>query len=237
MAVMIGLSALGGVAYMAIKGSVDQARVVFQESIWATQAVRKELGIEASVTTQLVEDRGVNVKVELYKPPADVTQRRDLVRSVNIIVRRTMHNVKDVKVVMGGDGPAAPPPGDPIDGGDAVAVPVPLPPPDPKLEPKLDPKPEPSADPKPAAAAAKTKTKTSAAKGFGLVTLVTFPEAEVFRSGRPVGRTPLFNEEWPTGTHLLTLVGADGLKHRLSLKVMPGKNTPVKVNLSEVPTK
>ena len=69
----------------------------------------------------------------------------------------------------------------------------------------------------------------------GTVTLVTFPDADVFRGKEELGRTPLFNAELPVGTHLLMLVGADGAHHRLSMPVKLGKNKPLKMNLADLP--
>jgi len=71
----------------------------------------------------------------------------------------------------------------------------------------------------------------------GQFTLVTFPNAKVFRGKIELGTTPLFNAELPLGTHLLTLVGDDGQKRVLSVRVAEGKNTPLKVKLEELPTR
>jgi eukaryotic-like serine/threonine-protein kinase len=71
----------------------------------------------------------------------------------------------------------------------------------------------------------------------GQVTIVTFPEATVFRGRQQLGKTPLFNVELPLGTHMLTLVGGDGVKRALSVPVREGKNTPIKVKLEEVPVR
>jgi serine/threonine-protein kinase len=69
----------------------------------------------------------------------------------------------------------------------------------------------------------------------GQLTLVTFPSAKVFRGKVELGTTPLFNAELPLGTHLLTLMGPDGSKRVLSVRVTDGKNTPLKVNLADLP--
>ena len=69
------------------------------------------------------------------------------------------------------------------------------------------------------------------------MTLVTFPDSTVFDGKNSLGTTPLFNVELSAGTHLLTLVGPDGLKHRLSLPVKQGKNAPLKLELADLPAK
>ncbi len=71
----------------------------------------------------------------------------------------------------------------------------------------------------------------------GQFTLVTFPSAKVLRGKVELGTTPLFNAELPLGTHLLTLVGPDGVKRVLSVRIAEGKNTPMKVKLDELPTR
>ncbi len=71
----------------------------------------------------------------------------------------------------------------------------------------------------------------------GQITLVTFPNAKVFRGKTELGTTPLFNAELPLGTHLLTLVGPDNERHVLSVRIADGKNTPIKVKLDELPTR
>ncbi|MBK7857320.1 MAG: serine/threonine protein kinase [Archangiaceae bacterium] len=75
-------------------------------------------------------------------------------------------------------------------------------------------------------------------RGFGRtgqLTVITFPNAKVWRGKAELGTTPLWNAELPLGTHLLTLVGPDGAKHVLSVRVNDGKNTPIKVNLDDLP--
>jgi eukaryotic-like serine/threonine-protein kinase len=71
----------------------------------------------------------------------------------------------------------------------------------------------------------------------GQVTLITFPDATVFRGRQELGKTPLFNATLPVGTHMLTLIGADGVKHVLSVPVHDGKNVPMKVKLDELPVR
>jgi serine/threonine-protein kinase len=39
----------------------------------------------------------------------------------------------------------------------------------------------------------------------------------------------------PVGTHLVTVVGPDGVKRKLSLPVQPGKNKPMKLRVDELP--
>lgn len=71
----------------------------------------------------------------------------------------------------------------------------------------------------------------------GEFTLITFPEATVFKGKQKLGMTPLFNAKLPVGTHVLTLVGNDGKKHLLSMPVTSGKVTPMKVSLADLPTR
>lgn len=69
----------------------------------------------------------------------------------------------------------------------------------------------------------------------GTVTLAILPEAMVFRNQQLLGKTPLFNLSLPAGTHLLTLIGDDKVKRRLSVQVIAGKNSPVRLKLTEIP--
>ncbi|MFL5321113.1 MAG: hypothetical protein ACJ790_15745 [Myxococcaceae bacterium] len=54
---------------------------------------------------------------------------------------------------------------------------------------------------------AERKRHAQAALIPGALTLVTMPEAEVFRNGTSLGKTPLFRLPMPVGVHLLKLKG------------------------------
>jgi hypothetical protein len=91
--------------------------------------------------------------------------------------------------------------------------------------------PDPAAPPEP-----EKKPRPPPAR-MGQITLVTFPNAKVYRGKTELGMTPLFNTELPLGTHLLTLVAPDGTRRVLSVRIAEGKNTPMKVKLDELPTR
>jgi hypothetical protein len=75
------------------------------------------------------------------------------------------------------------------------------------------------------------------ARGQGEVTLALFPSATVFKGGKELGRGSLINATLPAGTHLLTVVAADGVKHILSVQVQAGKKTPpLRLNVKDIPT-
>ena len=71
--------------------------------------------------------------------------------------------------------------------------------------------------------------------GTGTVTLAIFPEATVSRGKTVLGKTPLFAISLPVGTHLLTVVGDDKVKRLLSVQVQAGKNTPMRMDLTNIP--
>jgi hypothetical protein len=215
---MIGLIALIGVSWAVYRfGMKNTLRERFKEGIAATGAIREQLGRDCSVSVDGVEgdDEQVEVTVKFLHPPAEPAIRKEVVLATNVIVRRAVHHVKDTHVRFDDDDVVPPLPA--WDGGTAFAL---APPPEP-----------PTAAPDAGTAPAKPKVKT------GTVTLVTFPDADVFRGKDKLGRTPLFNAELPVGTHLLTLVGADGARHRLSMPVKLGKNKPMKMNLADLPAR
>lgn len=78
-------------------------------------------------------------------------------------------------------------------------------------------------------------TPKEPARGKGEVTLV-FPDgATVFRGKEVLGSGKIVKFSLPTGTHLLTVVGDDGVKRKLSTRVTVGKNAPQKYSLENLP--
>ncbi|MFL5319781.1 MAG: serine/threonine protein kinase [Myxococcaceae bacterium] len=70
---------------------------------------------------------------------------------------------------------------------------------------------------------------------MGALTLVTMPEAEVFRNGTSLGKTPLFRLPMPVGVHLLKLKGPDGKVHNVSAKIEKDKTAAMKLHLDDLP--
>jgi serine/threonine-protein kinase len=70
----------------------------------------------------------------------------------------------------------------------------------------------------------------------GWLTLITMPEAEVFKGKATLGKTPLFRAPLPVGVHMLRLKGADGVQRALSVKIEGGKTTAMKFALSDLPS-
>lgn len=232
---VVGLAALLGVGY-AVKrfGTTDVNRERFREGVEAAALIRRETGRDCDVRVEPVAAGGESVVVSIVfdDVPLEPGFRKELTRNANIVARRVVHHVSAVKVVFDDSSEVLPS----WDGGVAVAgapqpigVEAPLPAPMPAVKPQLNPT---GAD----AGVAAVPGKRAAGK-TGQVTLVTFPEADVFRGAQKLGRTPLFNAELPVGTHLLTLVGTDGARRKLSLPVRLGKNKPMKLNLADLPAK
>lgn len=239
---VVGLAALIGVGWVVRQvATPDENRVRFREGIEASALIRQDTGRDCNLRVDPVGagDERVVVTVEFDDVPADAPFRKELTRNTNILVRRAVHHVKEVKVFYD-DTPDVLPS---WDGGVAVAaapVPIgmdaPLPPPMKAVPP--EPAPAARAAPDAGVAAAAAPPKRGAGKtASGTVTLVTFPEADVFRGGKKLGRTPLFNAELPVGTHLLTLVGNDGKRRRISVPVKSGKNAPLKLDLADLPSR
>ena len=232
----VGLVALLGAAY-ALKAFAlkDPARERFKEGVAASAAIRQELGRDCSLTVDLVpgSDELVMVTVKYDEPPPDRALRKELVRNTNIVVRRFVHHIKALEIRFRDEEEPIPS----WDGGVAVAgtpepagVNAPKPPPSTPEPARIGVAPvEPPGGGTKKAAPKPAKT--------GTVTLVTFPEADVFKGKEKLGHTPMFNAELPVGTHLLTLVGGDGARHRLSLPVKQGKNAPLKMNLADLPAR
>jgi len=71
----------------------------------------------------------------------------------------------------------------------------------------------------------------------GALTLVVFPEAEVFLKGRSLGKTPLLKKPVPVGRHLLVLKGEDGKRRVLSVPIQAGKTAQFRMKLTDIPEK
>jgi eukaryotic-like serine/threonine-protein kinase len=69
----------------------------------------------------------------------------------------------------------------------------------------------------------------------GKLTLVIFPESEVFLGKRSLGKTPLFNVPLPAGKHLLRIKGPDGKVRALSVPIEAGKLAMHRVPLENIP--
>jgi serine/threonine protein kinase len=70
----------------------------------------------------------------------------------------------------------------------------------------------------------------------GDVTLV-FPDgARVLKGKDELGNGTMVSFSLPSGTHMLTIIGADGVKRRLSVQVSPGKNKAQKFTVNDLPT-
>ncbi|MEW6432156.1 MAG: protein kinase [Myxococcota bacterium] len=100
---------------------------------------------------------------------------------------------------------------------------------------ELDPKaPDPRVDP-PRTQEPKSPTAPVKPRGQGEVTLVLLPEATVLKGKQELGRGMMMTFSLPSGTHLVTVVGPDGVKRKLSIPVAPGKNKPLKLKVDELP--
>jgi serine/threonine-protein kinase len=236
--VLFALTAIiAGLIATKIAMARDPNRLLVAEAQEGAAQLRHELGRDAHVSVTPIEgavdDDAMNVKVT-YPASTPMGERRELENSTNIVIRRSVHHVHDLKIAYGEEHVAAPPelPAG-ADGGTAITGPTPIAPTTwavPSTEPIVQaPPPSTTATPPKKGAAKKGST------GTGTITLVTFPESKVFRGNTSLGKTPLFNVELPVGTHLLTLVGDDGSRHALSVPVHAGKNPPVKVTLGDVP--
>jgi serine/threonine-protein kinase len=69
----------------------------------------------------------------------------------------------------------------------------------------------------------------------GKMTLIIHPEAQVFRGKRSLGKTPMFNQPMPVGTHLLRIVGPDKKPRVLSVQIGAGKTTSHRFSLNDLP--
>jgi hypothetical protein len=82
----------------------------------------------------------------------------------------------------------------------------------------------------------KEPTTPRAPKERGDVTLWLIPEATVAKGSQKLGTGTMVNFTLPVGTHLVTVTGSDGVRHKLSLRVGAGKNKPQKYRLEDLPT-
>ncbi len=116
------------------------------------------------------------------------------------------------------------PSADPEPSGGADSEPIALPPltkvADPKtVEPRVRPKNPP------------------APTGTGDVFLALLPDgATVFKGKEQLGAGPVVSFSLPSGTHMLTIVGPDGIKRRLSVQASSAKKLSLKLNVPELPT-
>jgi hypothetical protein len=76
----------------------------FKEGIQAAAALRHDLGRDCDVHIELKpgSDEDVVVTVRYPNAPTDLPVQRELIRSTNIIARRWVHHVQDLKVVFDG---------------------------------------------------------------------------------------------------------------------------------------
>jgi serine/threonine protein kinase len=72
-------------------------------------------------------------------------------------------------------------------------------------------------------------------KVLGEVKLVLIPEATVFKGKQQLGSGMMMTFSLPVGTHLVTVVGKDGVKRKLSLPVQQGKTLTLKLQLTDLP--
>ncbi len=76
-----------------------------------------------------------------------------------------------------------------------------------------------------------------AASGSGEVFLALLPEgATVFKGKDQLGAGAIVSFSLPAGTHMLTIVGPDGIKRRLSVQASSAKKVSLKLNVPELPT-
>jgi serine/threonine protein kinase len=69
------------------------------------------------------------------------------------------------------------------------------------------------------------------------VSLTLIPEATVLLGTQRLASGALVNLTLPVGTHQLTVIGNDGMRHVLSLPVVAGKNAPLKFYVDQLPLK
>jgi eukaryotic-like serine/threonine-protein kinase len=88
----------------------------------------------------------------------------------------------------------------------------------------------------PDAAIVKTEPSPSTSpRAKGEVLLVLIPEATVSKGNQRLGQGSMVNVALPVGTHLVTVVGEDGIKHKLSLQIASGKNKAQRFRLEDLP--
>ncbi len=79
--------------------------------------------------------------------------------------------------------------------------------------------------------------KKAPARKLGSLTLLTTPTATVKFKGRSLGSTPLSRVPLEVGTHVLELIGPDGTVKVLSVPILVGKVTALRLKLAELPTR
>lgn len=100
----------------------------------------------------------------------------------------------------------------------------------------LPPSTKPTPDPKPGEPRVRPKT-TPPATGSGDVFLALLPDgATVFKGKEQLGAGAVVSFSLPSGTHMLTIVGPDGIKRRLSVQASSVKKLSLKLNVPELPT-
>ncbi len=114
-------------------------------------------------------------------------------------------------------------PGMELPGTDSPALPGTKDPVEPKVEPKNDP------------VRTTEPTPPRVAREKGELTLIIFPEATVSKGSQRLGSGTMIKLSMPAGTHLLKVVGGDGVARRLSLQLLPGRNAPQKFRLEDLP--
>ncbi|MCC6335597.1 MAG: protein kinase [Myxococcales bacterium] len=100
-------------------------------------------------------------------------------------------------------------------------------------DPPADVPPQKAADSRPGDS--RTSEPKTPSKVKGEVTLVLLPEGTVTKGKQELGRGMMMTFSLPVGTHLVTVVGPDGVKRKLSLPVQQGKNKPLKLQVAELP--
>jgi serine/threonine-protein kinase len=73
--------------------------------------------------------------------------------------------------------------------------------------------------------------------GSGDVFLALLPDgATVFKGKDQLGTGAVVSFSLPSGTHMLTIVGPDGIKRRLSVQASSAKKVSLKLQVPELPT-
>jgi serine/threonine-protein kinase len=98
--------------------------------------------------------------------------------------------------------------------------------------PSDDPAPStPKKDPKP-----KVKSAPAAPGGTGDFVLALLPDgATVLKGKQELGKGALVSFSLPAGAHVLTIVGPDGVKRKLSVRSDPSKKTSLRLDVGEIP--
>ncbi len=236
-------SATGFAFFFYSKAHVTPKHVTLTAQIQFELDAATQMKNEVTLTPRSEDPDGIiDVRVDYGASPPE-TQRALMVRDTNMVVRRHIPHLGDLKINFADPKPTvtvADPASDAgvggipgVDSHPPVADPGKPPPGKPTgLKPTVTAAPEPAKGLKPTVTAA-----PDAPKGNGLVTIVTFPEATVAEGSHALGKTPLFKLKLPAGTHLLTLAGPDGKKHQLSVPVVAGNTRAFKVNLDDLPAR